>query len=532
MSQMKVSTALLSVYDKTGIVELARGLQDLGIQLLSTGKSARLLNEQGIKAREIADYTGFPEILGGRVKSLHPKIHAGLLFRRDNQSDRETIEKMGIEPIDMVVVNLYPFEKVTSQTVDLTEAIENIDIGGPTMIRAAAKNYQSVVVLTDPADYKAVLEELKKSQCNLSEKTRYRLMLKAFERTAAYDTAISTYFMQLAIKQGTRTEWPGPQRLLMSFEKIQDLRYGENPHQKAAVYRDALGKSCIASSQMVAGQKELSYTNLLDADAAYSLIKDLSDETATVIIKHTNPCGIGRGKTLVESCKKALETDPLSAFGGVYAFTRQVDVDTANVLSDKFVELVLAPGYDSNALKILSSKKNRRIIDLTDVLSDVQTSANLKEKTFRRIHGGLLYQDSDTLLLDDQQLKVVTKRPPSEDEQRALRFAWLIVRHVKSNAIVVCSRDQLIGVGAGQMSRVESCKIALQKAKENRLSTIGTAMASDAFLPFRDSVDLMGAAGVTAIIQPGGSMRDAEVIEAANEFGMAMMFSGLRHFSH
>jgi phosphoribosylaminoimidazolecarboxamide formyltransferase/IMP cyclohydrolase len=315
----------------------------------------------------------------------------------------------------------------------------------------------------------------------------------------------------------------------MSFEKIQDLRYGENPHQKAAVYRDALGNSCIASSPMVAGQKQLSYTNLLDADAAYSLIRELSDETATVIIKHTNPCGIGKGKTLTESCKRALETDPTSAFGGVYAFTRQLDLDTANVLSDKFVELVLAPGYDPNALRILSSKKNRRIIDLTDIMrKDRNTSTS--EKTFRRIRGGLLFQDSDDLLLD--KLKVVTKRSPTEDEKQSLRFAWMVVKHVKSNAIVVCSKDQLTGVGAGQMSRIESCKIALSKARENGFNTIGSVMASDGFLPFRDSVDLMGAAGVTAIIQPGGSIRDTEVIEAADEFGMTMMFSGARHFRH
>jgi phosphoribosylaminoimidazolecarboxamide formyltransferase/IMP cyclohydrolase len=528
---MKVKTAIISVYDKSGVAELSRGLQDLGVQLLSTGKTAHLLKEQGVTVREIADYTNFPEILGGRVKSLHPKIHAGLLFRRDDQSDRDSIEKLGIEPIDMVVVNLYPLEKVTSHTVDLKEAIENIDIGGPTMIRAAAKNYMSVAVLTDPADYSVVLEELRRAQCNLSEDTCYKLMLKAFERTATYDIAISKYFLQRAVQQGVQTEWPAPQRLLMSFEKIQDLRYGENPHQKAAVYRDALGKWCVASCRMVAGRKELSYTNLLDADAAYALVRDLSDEIAAIIIKHTNPCGIGKAATLAEACKKALQTDPLSAFGGIYAFTKQVDLDTANLLSDKFVELVLAPGYDANALKALSAKKNRRILDLTDILSeDLKTSTT--EKTFRRIHGGLLYQDRDDLLLDEKRLKVVTKRSPTEDEKESLRFAWMIVKRVKSNAIVISSKDQLIGVGAGQMSRVESCKIALRKAEENGLDTIGTVMASDAFLPFRDSVDLMGAAGVTAIIQPGGSIRDAEVIEAANEFGIAMICTGIRHFAH
>jgi phosphoribosylaminoimidazolecarboxamide formyltransferase/IMP cyclohydrolase len=526
---MRVKTALLSVHDKTGIVDFARGLQNLGIALLSTGGTARLLNENALRVREIADYTGFPEILGGRVKSLHPKIHAALLFRRDDESHWDTIKKLEIDPIDMVVVNLYPFEKVTSQTADMKVAIENIDIGGPTMIRAAAKNYQSVAVLTDPSDYGQILEELNVSQCSISEKTCYRMMLKAFERTAAYDTAISSYFVQAAGGYGIKTEWSAPQRLLMSFEKIKDLRYGENPHQKAAVYRDAGRKSCIASAPMVSGEKELSYTNLLDADAGYSLVRDLSNDVATIIIKHSNPCGIGKGKNLAESCKKALQTDPLSAFGGVYAFTRQVDTGTANILSNKFVELVLAPGYDSEALKILSSKKNRRIIDLASTLRDDNSTS---ERTFRRIHGGLLFQERDDLLLDEQKLKVVTKRGPTEEEEQSLRFAWMIVKHVRSNAIVVCSSDQLVGVGAGQMSRVDSCNIALKKAKENGFNTMGTVMASDAFLPFRDSVDLMGAAGVTAIIQPGGSIRDREVIDAANEFGMAMMFSGVRHFAH
>lgn len=529
---MKIRTALISVYDKTGIVELARGLHELGIQIISTGKSAHLLNEQGIAAREIADYTGFPEILGGRVKSLHPKIHAGILFRRDTQADCETIEKLGIAPIDLVVVNLYPFEKVTSQNVTLAEAIENIDVGGPTMIRAAAKNYNSVGVLTDPEDYKSVLEELRRLSCSLSNETCYNLMVIAFERTAAYDVAISSYFKQLRIKKENQSEWPAPQRLLMSFEKIQDLRYGENPHQKAAVFRDALAKSCIASSRMVAGEKQLSYTNLLDADAAYSLVRDLHDDIATVIIKHTNPCGIGKGTTLAESCKRAFQTDSLSAFGGVYAFTRPIDVETANFLGDKFVELVLAPGYDPAALKVLSSKKNRRIIDLTDILHEDLTSKGVAEKTFRRIYGGILYQDADAMLLDEQQLKIVSKRAPTDEESQTLKLAWLIVRRVKSNAIVLCSKDQLIGVGAGQMSRIESCKIAIEKAKENEFSTSGAVMASDAFLPFRDSVDLMGKAGVTAIIQPGGSIRDAEVIDAANEFRMALLFSGVRHFSH
>ncbi len=528
---MSIKTALLSVHDKTGIVEFASGLRSLGVGLLSTGGTANLLTQKGITVEQIADYTGFPEILDGRIKSLHPKIHAGLLYRRENASDRETIEKLGIRPIDMVVVNLYPFEKVTAHSPDIAEALENIDIGGPTMIRGAAKNYQGVAVVTDPSDYPNILSELKNNNSHLSERTRLQLMLKAFERTAAYDGAISTFFHRIAVGNGVRSEWPGPDRLLLSFEKIQDLRYGENPHQKAAVYRDSQANNCIASARMVAGDKELSYTNLLDADAGYRLVKELNDTVATVIIKHTNPCGIGKAKTLAESCSKALETDPVSAFGGVYAFTRTLDAETANVLSDKFVELVIAPGFESGALKILSAKKNRRILDISEILLADRVSSQV-EKNFRRIQGGLLYQDSDQQLIDDGKLKLVTKRAPTPSERDAFLFAWKIVKHVKSNAIVLSSNEQLVGVGAGQMSRVDSCKIALMKAEEAGLSVKGTVMASDAFLPFRDSVDLMGKAGVTGIIQPGGSMRDPEVIQAADQYDIAMQFTGIRHFTH
>jgi phosphoribosylaminoimidazolecarboxamide formyltransferase/IMP cyclohydrolase len=528
---LNVKTAILSVHDKTGIVEFASGLRDLGIELLSTGGTAKLLAEKNILARQISDYTGFPEILDGRVKSLHPKIHAGLLYRRENQKDRATVEEMGIKPIDMVVVNLYPFEEATARSSDVANAIENIDIGGPTMIRAAAKNYQHVAVITDPSDYPNILIELKKNNCQLSDRTRSLLMLKAFERTAAYDCAISNFFRDIAIKSGTRKSWPGPDRLLLGFEKIRDLRYGENPHQNAAVYRDSLAGSGIVSAPIAAGEKELSYTNLLDADAGYKLIRELDGATATVIIKHTNPCGIGTGKTLTESCRKALQTDPVSAFGGVYAFTKPVDSETANLLADKFVELVITPGFEGDALKILSEKKNRRILDVSGILlTDRQDPKS--EKSFRRIYGGVLYQDSDQQLIDESSLKVVTKRQPTPEERQALMFAWKIVKHVKSNAIVLCSSDQLLGVGAGQMSRVDSCKIALMKAQDAGLSVKGAVMGSDAFLPFRDSVDLMGKAGVRAIIEPGGSMRDEEVVRAADEYGMTMMFTGMRHFTH
>jgi phosphoribosylaminoimidazolecarboxamide formyltransferase/IMP cyclohydrolase len=526
-----VRTALLSVYDKTGIIGFAEGLHKLGVEIISTGGTAKLLSAKGVHVQEIADYTGFPEILNGRVKTLHPKIHAGLLYRRSNQSDVDTIQKLGIKAIDLVAINLYPFAKVAASTGDLVEVVENIDIGGPSMIRSAAKNYQSVAVVTDPTDYSMVLSELQSSGGGLSEKTRLQLMLKAFERTAAYDAAISKYFQTLAISEGARSEWPGPDRLVLSFEKLHDLRYGENPHQKAAVYREAQARLCIAAATRVAGEKELSYTNILDADAAYGLIQELKGLCATAIIKHTNPCGVGKAATLVESCRKALETDPASAFGGIYAFTRQVDVVTANLLTDKFVELILAPGYDPEALKILSAKKNRRILDVSSLMES-KNEGTPREKSYRRILGGLLYQDVDAQLLDEGNLRTASKRQPTQPEKETLLFGWKLVKHVKSNAIVLCSNDQLIGVGAGQMSRVDSCKIALMKAQEAGLRITGTVMASDAFIPFRDSVDLMGKAGVTAIIEPGGSLRDSEVIQAADEYEMAVLFTGFRHFVH
>lgn len=531
MNGTPVKIAVVSVHDKSGIVEFASGLQSLGIELLSTGGTARLLKEKGIGVQEISDYTAFPEILDGRVKSLHPKIHAGLLYRRDNQSDRETIQGLGIHPIDMVVVNLYPFEAVTAKPVAVSEALENIDIGGPAMIRAASKNYQSVAVVTDPADYPRILSELRAGDGHLSQKTRLELMLKAFERTAAYDAAISSHFGKLASEKGVRGEWPAPRRLIMSFEKIQDLRYGENPHQRAAVYKDPTAAACIANAKQLAGEKELSYTNILDADAAYRLVKEFTSEQATVIIKHTNPCGVGKATTLAESCKRALETDPVSAFGGVYAFSRKADPETATLLDDKFVELVLAPGYEPEALKILSAKKNRRILDLSDIMKSDRSSEQPRT-SFRRILGGVLFQETDEQLIDEEKLKVVTKRAPTEVEKDALMFGWKIAKHVKSNAIVLSSKDQLVGVGAGQMSRVDSCKIALMKSLVAGLRVEGTVMASDAFLPFRDSVDLVGRAGIAAIIEPGGSIRDAEVIQSADEFNIAMLFTGVRHFAH
>jgi phosphoribosylaminoimidazolecarboxamide formyltransferase/IMP cyclohydrolase len=526
----KIERALVSVSDKTGIVDFAKSLTRMGIEIISTGGTSKLLKENNVTVTEISDYTGFPEILDGRVKTLHPKIHAGLLYRRERPEDEKTIRNLGVKPIDMVVVNLYPFEKATSQSDDVQNAIENLDIGGPTMIRSAAKNYRSVVIVTDPSDYQKLTEELEQSGGTISEPTRFKLMLKAFERTASYDVAIHSFFQERAKEQLLDSEWPAPKRLLMSFEKIQDLRYGENPHQKAAVYKDSTSKTCIATAKQVAGEKELSFTNILDADAAYRLISQFKEEHATVIIKHTNPCGVAKASTLAESCRLALRTDPVSAFGGVYAFTKPVNLDTASLLEDKFVELILAPGFEPDALKLLSSKKNRRILDFSEFWN-YSTERNV-QKDFKRVLGGILYQDRDQITIDESKLKVVTRHTPTKSERETLLFAWKIVTNVKSNAIVFCSNNQLLGVGAGQMSRVDSCKIAIVKAQEAGMPLQGSMMASDAFFPFRDSVDLAGKAKVTGIIQPGGSMRDEEVIRAADEYDMIMLFTGIRHFLH
>ena len=524
----KIERALVSVSDKTGIVEFAKSLTRLGIEIISTGGTSNLLKANDIALTEISAYTGFPEILDGRVKTLHPKIHAGLLYRRDNPQDEKIVCELGVKPIDMAVVNLYPFEMTVSHSTAIQQAMENLDIGGPAIIRSAAKNYQSVVIVTDPADYQGVIAELEQSACTVAESTRFQLMLKAFERTASYDVAIHSFFLQRA--KGLQNEWPGPKRIILNFEKIQDLRYGENPHQKAAVYRDPLTSTCIATVRQVAGEKELSFTNVLDADAAYRLITEFRQDNATAIIKHTNPCGIAIGSTLADSCRLALSTDPVSAFGGVYAFTKPVDLETAKVLEDKFVELILAPGYETDALKLLASKKNRRIMDLTELWN--HRTEDKFEKDFKRILGGILYQDRDQSTILESQLRIVSQRSPSKSERETLLFAWKIVKNVKSNAIVLCSHHQLLGVGAGQMSRVDACKIAIMKAQEAGMRIQGSMMASDAFFPFRDSVDLAGKVGVAGIIQPGGSIRDQEVIEAADQYDMVMMLTNMRHFLH
>jgi len=532
MSERSIQVALLSVFDKTGIVEFARELQSLGVKLLSTGGTARLLSQENIGVEEVAEYTSFPEILQGRVKTLHPKIHGGILFRRGRREDEDSISRYGIRPIDLVAVNLYPFEEIiTRRGVQLDEIIDMIDIGGSTLIRSAAKNYNDVAVVVDPSDYAKVIDELKATKGVLSDQTRFNLMKKAFERTAHYDLAIAGFFDRFRTASNVTHLSEFPHEISLDFVKIQDLRYGENPHQRAAVYKDSTSRICIAEAMQLAGKKSLSYTNILDADAAYTLIRELKDDCATVIIKHTNPCGGAIGKTLAESYRKALATDPVSAFGGIYAFSREVDEKTAEAMSQQFIEVILAPGYSAEALQILSKKENRRILDVA-ALMKAEGGSPVTMKSFRSIPGGMLYQDMDEILIDEDRLSVPTRRKPSEEEKRALIFGWKFVKHVKSNAIVLSTYTQLIGVGAGQMSRVDSCRIALQKAKEAGLDVKGISMASDAFLPFRDSIDLAASAGVKSVIQPGGSIRDDEVVRAADEHGMAMIFTGLRHFRH
>ena len=527
-----IQVALLSVFDKTGIVEFARELQSLGVELLSTEGTARVLSEEGIEVEEVAKYTSFPEILQGRVKTLHPKIHGGILFRRGRKEDEDSISRHGIKPIGLVAVNLYPFQEIiTRRGVQLDEITEMTDIGGSTLIRSAAKNYSNVAVVVDPSDYVEIINELKATKGVLSEQTRFRLMKKAFEKTAHYDSAIAAFFDRFGAVSDVKELSKFPREISLDFVKVHDLRYGENPHQQAAVYKDLTSRICIVEAKQLAGKKSLSYTNVLDADAAYALLREFKDDCATVIVKHTNPCGGSIGETLAESYRKALATDPISAFGGIYAFSREVDKETAEAISPQFVEVILAPGYSEKALEILSRKENRRILDISGLMK-AEGGSPAARKSFRSVLGGMLYQDYDEILIDKDRFSVPTKRKPSENEERALIFGWKFVKHVKSNAIVLSTPTQLIGVGAGQMSRIDSCKVALQKAREAGLDVKGVSMASDAFLPFRDSIDLAASAGVRSVIQPGGSIRDDEVTKAADEHDMAMVFTGLRHFKH
>jgi phosphoribosylaminoimidazolecarboxamide formyltransferase/IMP cyclohydrolase len=519
-TQTKIRRAILSVTDKTGLVEFARKLAGLGVELISTGGTAKLLRDSGVEVREISELTGFPEMLDGRVKTLHPKVHGGILHRRENPSHRSAVAEHGIEPIDMVVVNLYAFEKTAARPgVPFEELIENIDIGGPSMIRSAAKNFQDVAVVTSPGDYEAIADEMARSGGELSAATKWRLAQKAFATTAAYDSAIASTLERVSAN-GRFEFHPDagfPQNLRLGFSKVMDLRYGENPHQKAAMYTDG-SDTGVANCRQIQG-KELSYNNIVDLQAAWDLAQEF-DEPVCTIIKHTNPCGTATGGTLVSAYKKALECDPVSAFGGVIGVNRSVDGDAAEEMAKLFLEVVAAPGFDDAAKAKFAVKKNLRLVEIR----------NAPQKwVLKNVSGGILVQDADLRTLQEGDLKVVTKRQPTPGEKHALLFAWRVCKHVKSNAILYARDGQTVGVGAGQMSRVDSCKIGAMKAV---LPLQGTVAASDAFFPFPDGVEEIARVGATAIIQPGGSVRDQEVIEAADRLGLAMIFTGVRHFRH
>lgn len=518
----KINSVLISVTDKEGIVDFAALLKSLNVKILSTGGTAAHLRSREIEITEVSDYTGFPEMMDGRLKTMHPKIHGGLLALRDNKTHMKSAEEQGIAMIDMIVINLYRFEEtVAKEGCSLEEAVENIDIGGPAMLRAAAKNYRYVTVLTDPADYPDIMKEMRNTGGYISESTNYILARKAFQLTARYDAAVSNYLGQIS-PDGSRKIFPDT--FTVQFDKAQDLRYGENPHQGAAFYRDhGPTLSAISSASQLQG-KELSYNNIMDSDAAWQMVNDFELPT-TVIIKHANPCGAATSEhDIAAAYKKAMETDPLSAFGGIVALNRSVDKETASEMSKTFLEVIIAPGFDEEARTILSSKKNIRLLEMTHSSGVGPTGYD-----FRRVVGGLLVQERDINEFDIIKARIVTSRKPSAEEYQALDFAWRIVKHVKSNAIVIASKDQLIGVGAGQMSRVDSVKLSSMKAI---LPTKGCVLASDAFFPFRDGIDMAAAAGITAVIQTGGSIRDEEVIKAADEHSLAMIFTGIRHFKH
>src|SRR5271156_141794 len=524
-STSRIQRAILSVTDKTGLVDFARKLSHLGIELISTGGTAKLLRDSGIAVKDISELTGFPEMLDGRVKTLHPKVHGGILHRRENPAHVGAVGEHGIQPIDMVVVNLYAFEKTAAKPgVAFEELIENIDIGGPSMIRSAAKNFHDVAVVTSPADYAAIAEELTITGGELSLETKWRLAQKAFATTAAYDSAIASTLERIPDIKSPQPETAEafPQTLRLSFQKTLDLRYGENPHQKAAMYSDG-SSAGVANARQLQG-KELSYNNIVDLQAAWDLAQEFNDAAANeamcAIIKHTNPCGAATGRTLAEAYKRALECDPVSAFGGVIGVNRPIDGEAAEEMHKLFLEVIAAPGFTDEAKAKFASKKNLRLVEV---------KAAPQKWVLKNVSGGILLQDNDSRPLQDIDLKVVTQRAPTPEETRAMLFAWKVCKHVKSNAIVYARDGQTVGVGAGQMSRVDSAKIGAMKAQ---LPLKGTVAASDAFFPFPDGVEEIARAGATAIIQPGGSQRDPEVIATADRLGLAMLFTGVRHFRH
>ncbi|MCW8932854.1 MAG: bifunctional phosphoribosylaminoimidazolecarboxamide formyltransferase/IMP cyclohydrolase [Gammaproteobacteria bacterium] len=523
MATMK--TALISVSDKDNVVEFAQALSEMQVNILSTGGTAKLLQDNNIPVTEVSDYTGFPEMMAGRVKTLHPKVHGGILGRRG--IDDDVMKEHAIDAIDMVVVNLYPFEStVANPDCDLETAIENIDIGGPTMVRAAAKNHNSVAIVVNPGDYDNIIEEMKASQGQLAKNTLFKLAVRAFEHTAKYDGHIANYLGAIKVEDQSKEIFP--QTFSLQFDKSQQMRYGENPHQNAAFYVESSPKeACIATSTQIQG-KELSYNNIGDTDAALECVKQFDEAPACVIVKHANPCGVALGSNQLEAYDRAFQTDPTSAFGGIIAFNQTLSAETAKAIIDRqFVEVIIAPDVDEDAKSILAEKKNVRVLSCGQ-----WTDTPVQTWDYKRVNGGLLVQERDLGMITEDDLKVVTKKIPTPEQMQDLIFTWKVAKFVKSNAIVYAKDKQTIGVGAGQMSRVYSAKIAGIKAADENLVVPGSVMASDAFFPFRDGLDSAAEAGITAVIQPGGSMRDQEVIDAADEHGIAMVFTGMRHFRH
>ncbi|MCU6434773.1 bifunctional phosphoribosylaminoimidazolecarboxamide formyltransferase/IMP cyclohydrolase [Undibacterium sp. Jales W-56] len=520
-----IKQALISVSDKTGILEFARALSGMGVKLLSTGGTAKLLADNGLPVTEVADYTGFPEMLDGRVKTLHPKVHGGILARRDFPEHVAALEKHGIPTIDMVVVNLYPFQQTVAKAeCSLEDAIENIDIGGPTMLRSSAKNHKDVVVIVDPSDYQVVLDEMKTNQNVVSYDTKFTLAKKVFAHTAQYDGAITNYLTSLGEDKAHATRSSYPQTLNLHFEKVQEMRYGENPHQSAAFYRDLLTlDGSLANYRQLQG-KELSYNNIADADAAWECVKSFA-ESACVIVKHANPCGVALGATPFEAYSKALQTDPTSAFGGIIAFNRELDGKAAEIVAKQFVEVLIAPSFTAEAKQIFAAKQNVRLLEIS-------LGKGINTYDLKRVGGGLLVQAPDAKNVAPEELRVVSKLQPTPQQMADMMFAWRVAKFVKSNAIVFCGNGMTLGVGAGQMSRIDSARIASIKAQNAGLTLAGSAVASDAFFPFRDGLDVVVDAGATCVIHPGGSMRDQEVIDAADERGVVMVYTGTRHFRH
>lgn len=520
-----IKRALISVSDKSGIVDFARELEQLGVEILSTGGTERALKNAGIKVKNVSEVTGFPECLDGRVKTLHPKIHGGILAIRDNREHMEQIEELGIEPIDMVVINLYPFkETILKKNASMEDAIENIDIGGPAMIRAAAKNYKDVVVVVNPSDYRPVLDEIK-NMGDVDIKTRFGLACKVFEHTGHYDTLVAAYLKEKAFEGGVigdESFFPGT--ITMTFEKVQDMRYGENPHQKAVFYKEVTAKEgCIANAIQLHG-KELSYNNINDTNGALDLLKEF-DEPTVVAVKHANPCGVGSAGSIYEAYIKAYEADPVSIFGGIVAANREIDGETAKEISKIFVEIVIAPSYTENALDILTRKKNIRILKL----DGITRKPSRRDFDMKKVSGGILVQECNTELVNMNDIKYVTSQKPDEKQMEDLIFAMKVVKHTKSNAIVLVKNKQTVGIGPGQANRVTSVKIALDYAKEKAK---GAVLASDAYFPFPDWIEMAASSGIMAVMQPGGSIRDQESIDGCNEKGIAMVFTGMRHFKH